>query len=102
MKPIIGNRQIEVLEKPQFKSNLSFATISTSDTSNMNQHDLENHLTIVYKAAYKLMTSIFQITNTSNVVLNSTTTSALSSILNLLAYLHTLSTSPEVWDAFKY
>ncbi len=49
VKPILGNKTIEVIEKPEFKeSALSFDVLGAADLSRLSTQDLEFHLTQVF------------------------------------------------------
>lgn len=59
MKPIVGNKAIEVLEKPVFKeSTLPFTSLPKESLSTVAQTDLELHLTQVRMAPIILFSSL--------------------------------------------
>lgn len=95
MKPIVGNKSIEVIEKSSFKeSSLPFQPIMTiEDISQLSQSDLEIHLTVVYKALQRSFSPAAQ---------SSLASVATSTILNeriqLLNYLFSIASSAEVGD----
>ena len=88
MKPIIGNKTIEVIENPVFKAaTIGHSVFTLKETSSLSQTDLESHLTVAYKMIHKIASQIVSTTSTP---------AAHASMINSLSYLHSLSTSPEV------
>ena len=54
VKPIVGNKAIEIIERVPFKSqNLSFAVPDSLEMQEYTKSKLEGHLTLVYKALQK-------------------------------------------------
>ena len=91
MKPIVGNKAIEVVEKIGFKeSSLSFPVVSVDDIGHLTQGDLEMHLTQIYKALQKTVLAVQSTTPTS------TAGSALSDRLHILGYLYSIASCAEV------
>ncbi len=83
VKPIVGNKAIEVLERPIFKaSGLPVSAISPDDASSLAQSQLQQHLTVLYKYLHRSTTSS---SNTS-----------ISDRNNVLSYLYSLASSVEV------
>jgi hypothetical protein len=54
VKPIVGNKAIEIIEKVVFKpATLPFPLLSIEDLGRLSQSELEAHLTLVYKALHR-------------------------------------------------
>ena len=54
VKPIVGNKAIEVADKLTFKAALiPFRCLSSDEIALLPQGELESHLTLVYKALHK-------------------------------------------------
>ena len=88
VKPIVGNKAIEVIDVPPFKgSTLPCKALSADDISKLSQTDLEAHLTQLYKALHKA---------TSSSASSSSSSSGSNEKLNILAYLCTIAPSAEV------
>ena len=48
MKPIVGNKAVEILDKPVFKAaSLSFTPLSFEEISKLPLNELEAHMTLV-------------------------------------------------------
>ena len=93
VKPVVGNKSIEVIEKVGFKEGaLSFHTLTIEEVSQLSQQDLEVHLTLVYKALQKTMVAA-QSSSSSATIAES---NALFDRLQLLGYLFTIACSVEV------
>jgi hypothetical protein len=92
VKPIVGNKTIEVVEKFAFKeSGLSFPVYSSVDeVSALTQSDLEMHLSQVYKALQKTVAA----TQTATPTL--VASNALFERIQILSYLYSLAPSSEV------
>jgi hypothetical protein len=54
VKPIVGNKTIEIIDVPTFKSSsLPCRPLTLDEVAKLSQDDLEAHLTILYKALLK-------------------------------------------------
>lgn len=102
VKPIVGNRAIEIVERAPFKASLLPTTaITVEATSRMNQSELQSHLTILYRtlskaAGFNPSTATNPQGTTSASVSSNVSTAALEQRNNCLAYLGTLASSAEV------
>lgn len=104
VKPIVGNKAIETLEKFVFKSNNSTSLNTTSSISFpfpthspesvilLSSADIESHLTNVYKYMFKVTTSIFSSTTNNSPSLTSTC----AVLNNLLGYVGSISSVADV------
>jgi copper(I)-binding protein len=91
VKPIVGNKAIESIERIDFtEAALPFDTYKLDEVSKLSQNDLEVHLTQVYKALHK--SAVNGQSNTVTV----TVTNALTDRLNILGYLANIAASAEV------
>lgn len=65
VKPIVGNKAIEIIDVPPFKaSGLPCKPLSLEEVAKLSQSDLEAHLTVLYKSLLKATSS--QQPNTSS------------------------------------
>ena len=92
VKPIVGNKGIEIIDVPPFKaSSLPCKALTVSEVSLLSQKELEAHLTLLYTTLHKASSS-----SSSSSSSASTHATAQAERLNLLSYLCTLSPSAEV------
>jgi hypothetical protein len=93
VKPIIGNKQIEVIEKFSFATGLPFHALQGEEIARLSQAELETHLTFVYKAISRAVTSISSLAQISS---SSNSLTALHSISNYVGYLGCICASAEI------
>jgi hypothetical protein len=90
VKPIVGNKTIEVVERPGFKEgSLPFAALDVDRLQNLATSDLEMHLTLAYKALHKV-TQAQTGTPTAAALL------ATQERINILGYMCSIASSAEV------
>lgn len=93
VKPIVGNRAIEDCDDPEFNDKngpSSFTTYKLDRITQMNQEEIEAHLTQLYKLLYKSATSA------QSSVANATVVGALTERVSLLTYLSSIAACVEV------
>eukprot|EP01041_Mallomonas_annulata_P002963 gene2963-5817_t len=118
VKPIVGNRAIETIEKTPYKSSL-LAPITTAITheaaSRLSPNDLQTHITMLYKSLSKTVTqSGLAVTNANNststggggggssgssgasTTLSSIAIAAIEQMNSILAYMISIAPAPEV------
>jgi hypothetical protein len=104
VKPVVGNKLIEVIEKPSFRTGvLHFDAMSLSEIALLLQPALEQHLTIIYKALYKAFLVTAPNQNSSSIqflVFTPSVIGAISDRIELLGYLYSISSNAEVSVAF--
>ena len=87
VKPIVGNKSIEAVERLPFRSSaLPFPYLDTSDITKLSAFELEAHLTLIYKALQKANAEAAKTTKDT----------LLSERSQMLAYLCALAPSAEV------
>ena len=91
----MGNKAIEVIERPSFKStSLPFHAVDVAEFSNYSAADLETHLTAVYKALQR--TSTRAASNTSHSGISGGESNATNERSKILAYLMSIGSNAEV------
>jgi Cu/Zn superoxide dismutase len=106
VKPIVGNKAIEVIEKVVYKvSSLqnNFQVLSTEEVSQLAQGPLEAHISQVYRAILKCTQATTGAPNNAAAA-NGTlgTLAALTERANLFTYLLSIATVAEVSTAIGY
>lgn len=90
VKPIVGNKTIEVVERPGFKEgSLPFPALDVQRLQGLTTSDLEMHLTLAYKALHKV----------TQAQTGAPTTAALHATqerINILGYMCSIASSAEV------
>jgi len=90
VKPIVGNKAIETVDRPSYSA-LPFAPHTSETISALPHTEIEAHLTVVYKALQK---SIVAAQSGSGV--SSAVAGALAERVSVLGYLYSIATSVEV------
>ena len=96
VKPIVGNKAIEIIERATFKSPaLPFPVVNgLDDIGKLSQAELEAHLTLIYKALHRHV--VLPSPPTATNAASPATMTALNDRLNVLGYLSTIVHSAEV------
>jgi len=95
VKPIVGNKAIEVIEKITIKSGvLPITILSLDEVSGLSTAELESHLSQVYKMLLKNSGLPSQQASSASVINNSSV--ALTERAKILSYLNTIALSADV------